>query len=75
MRPRDPRLDPQPGDIVQQNGGKGLLVRVTKREGDLVEWESKTPKGKEWKNQNRWNLHGWARNVCETAIVIETSHD
>jgi hypothetical protein len=33
MQPRDPRVDPQPGDILR---GNGQVRRVTAREGDRV---------------------------------------
>lgn len=67
---RNPIADPQPGDIIQQLPS-GLLVRVTERNGDCVAFESKSPKGKAWKDENTWTVKGWERVICGDAIVIE----
>jgi hypothetical protein len=37
MQPRDPRVDPRPGDILR---GNGQVRRVMAREGDRVRCES-----------------------------------
>ena len=67
---RDPRNDPQAGDVIRQQSGD--LVKVTHREGDSVSWVSKTPKGKVWKNANSWTLGGWRNNVCHRSVVEES---
>lgn len=65
---RDPRIDPQPGDVICQYSGH--LVRVTARGGDCVAWVERSPKGKEWQYPNRWTIRGWEHVVCDKATVV-----
>lgn len=65
---RDPMINPQRGDVIQQYSGH--LVRVVTRDGDQVSWVSKTQKGKEWGNHNYWTLKGWRNVVCDRAAVV-----
>jgi hypothetical protein len=69
---RNPLTDPQPNDVVQQRKG-GLFLRVTRREGDRVWWEFKTPKGKCYQKENSWCVSAWADFVCDGATVVEVA--
>ena len=66
----DPIKDPQVGDIIQQPSG--LKIRVTKREGDRVEWDE-CVRGSGWRRPNAWSLSGWTKNVCHNATIIDSA--
>ena len=68
---RDPRKDPQVGDIIKQRSGD--LVRVTAREGNTVYWDSKRPKGRFWRDANSWTIGGWENNVCDQCEIVTTT--
>lgn len=67
MNARDPRIDPQPGDLIQQSSG--LKVRVTGRDGDTVSFATKGNRG--LRDRNSWTLLGWKRMVAANAKVLE----
>lgn len=66
-----PINDPQPGDRIQQGKG-GLIIEVTKRDGDRVWWKHKTPKAKAFEPlENSWSIAGWRDTVCDGAVVLD----
>lgn len=72
MTARNPIIDPQPGDVIQQKSG--LLVRVIARKKNRVAWESRTPKGR-WTNKNSWILSAWEGVVCGDATVVSVAEE
>ena len=66
---RSPIDDPQPGDVIRQRLN-GMFITVTKRDGDRVWWQAKTPKGKKTERENSWCVDGWKDFVCEGATIV-----
>jgi hypothetical protein len=66
MQPRDPRVDPQPGDILR---GNGQVRRVMAREGDRVRCAS----GEYDYRMLIDNWRKWCRLNGATAVQVATS--
>jgi hypothetical protein len=63
MNLRDPRVDPQPGDVIRQQPSK-LDITVTERSGDHVAWKSR-------RDANSWTLSGWVNMVAKGAQIVK----
>lgn len=68
MTDRDPKIDPQPGDEIQQPSG--LLIVVTSVDGDNVSWRERSAKGR-YIADNSWSLRAWREVVAKGAKVID----
>ncbi len=62
MTTRNPRQDPQPGDILMRNGSK---VSVILREPDLIAYERNGYMAPEW-----CHLDKWKRDMVQ-GIILE----
>jgi hypothetical protein len=66
---RDPRTDPQVGDVIRQSGV--ITLRVSKRDGDTVGWQRL--KYGAWTDDNGWSLRGWQEVIAKAAEVVEVA--
>lgn len=62
---RDPRSDPQPGDILRKSNG--MSVKVTARSGEIVHWVAL--RNGEWRDSNSWSVAGWKYVNARSGIV------
>ncbi len=63
---RDPRLDPQPRDVLRMRSGYLRLVR--QRYGNMVVW-SRSPTGKRFYGCWEMPIESWISD-CATATVV-----
>lgn len=68
---RDPRIDPQPGDIIRQPYG-GPTLAVTARTGDQVSWVRRT-KTMGDRDPNTWSVRGWATRIAIKATIVKVA--
>ena len=71
MGDRDPRLDPQPGDVIKQQGG--IVLVVTARDGNAVAWSRRTYHSL-LVDPNSWTVSGWSSFVAKGAKILEQAH-
>ena len=62
MTPRDPRIDPQPGDKIR---GGPMMRRVIRREGDMLGCET-------WGKRYRMRLDNWQKWCKESGAEVVT---
>lgn len=64
---RDPRIDPQAGDVILQPNG--TVVTVTSRCVDKVSWRWRSQSGRS-SGKSSWSLRGWVKDVALGSSVV-----
>lgn len=72
--PRDPRIDPRPGDVLVLHH-VGMRIEVTSNDGSRVTWVVHRRNGRDY--ENGWGLENWRKIIAPKARIIrlaEASH-
>lgn len=66
MAKRDPRSDPQPGDLLRW---QDWSVEILGRQGDTVHYRAKLRGDKDWRKNTTQSLAEWTRWTPDTKVL------